>query len=192
MSPEVLQVYKQCLAKYRNSGPVLEIGATPKTALIDLPELHHHDERIAINADPHACNARIMHLNSHDLSDFADEHFSMILCNAVWEHDLFFWQSLKEITRLCQARGLLILGLPSFGAMQQWQNHLGYKKHLLRFLLPREWQAASLTLGLHHYPDDFYRFSASAIRQLLKDDWQILEQIECMQAPRLITVAQRS
>ena len=191
MSPEVFAIFKKLVAQHITPGPVLEIGATADTTLANLPEWNHHFEFISINADAASCNDTIIHMSSHQLSAFEDNYFSMVLCNSVWEHDLYFWKSLAEMTRVCQPKGTLILGVPSFGLMGDWQSRLGYKKLLLKLLFPKYLSATSLTLGLHHYPDDFYRFSKSAIKSLLQDEWRVLEQIDCMQPPRVITCAQK-
>lgn len=48
---------------------------------------------------------------------FEDQKFDAVLCNAVLEHDKYFWKTIAEIKRVTKPDGLIVIGTP------------GYKRH---------------------------------------------------------------
>ena len=191
MSPEIRSIFSNLLKTNLIKGPTLEIGATSDTTLLNLPELVNSGPLLAINSDPQACTSTIKCLSGNDLSSFPDNHFSLILCNSVLEHDLFFWKTLNEISRVSAPGAHLIIGVPSYGKMGNWQQLLNKYQAWLKIFLPKNLNAASITLGLHSYPNDYYRFSDNAMKHLLNSDWENIQQINCMQPPRVITCCTR-
>lgn len=154
------------------SGSVLEIGATPDDfTLLNLPSLANVSERIGVNK-LYECQFKdfaILKLDANDLTFFADQRFDAVLCNAVLEHDRFFWKTLAEIRRVTRVGGLVVIGAPGY-------RNLPYEKKLHRFLSrlasfsrhAEGWplQHSTLTLATHNFPGDYYRFGEQAFREV--------------------------
>ena len=194
MSPEIRELIGVLLCTINCTGSVLEIGATPESMLLDLPQLAHAQEKIGINFDPAVCDFQIQHGNANHMPQFKDGQFSLVLCNSVLEHDLCFWKTLSEVSRVTSSSGVVIIGVPSYNEMGSWRillngslfSHLIYKS--LSWLIPESVNASSITLGLHDFPSDYYRFSANALKVLLLEFCQSVEVHELMQPPRVIAV----
>jgi len=67
---------------------------------------------------------------------FDDEYFDNVTCLDMLEHDATFWKSIPEMFRVLKTGGLFVLSVPTIGFHE------------------------------HGYPDDYYRFTESAIRAL--------------------------
>lgn len=170
-------------------APVLEIGAVaaPDTLLL-LPAVRHLSGRVGVNLDgPFEVDGCTVHRgNANDMPVFADASFGTVLCNAVLEHDPWFWKSVSEMRRVLRPGGLMVIGVPAFQdlGMARWTR-------LLRLLpLPRRvvdgWRASTLTLHVHEHPLDCYRFSAEACRRVLLEGLSDIEVETVLVPPRAI------
>ena len=189
-------VYRQFIALCQDlpvSGAVLEIGASPHhPTLLGMPSLQRAASRIGVGLDgDHDGDGYVIRqMNSHDLSAFADASFDLVLSNAMLEHDPRFWLTLGEAYRVLKPGGWMMLGVPGFGGMgtvpgsQLWRQFAGSSQE------GRAWSeavgASSLTLGVHNYPADYYRFSEQAMRDVLLDGLVDLDVSVIMQPPRVI------
>jgi SAM-dependent methyltransferase len=195
MSPEVRQAFGRICAQESIAGPVLEVGAWPAPqSLLDLPALGRIGRRIGINREPVVGDAegRIQQGDCHALSAFADGEFGCVLCNSMLEHDLRFWLSLAEIRRVTAPGGLIVIGVPGFRGMgpRSWMRTQGVGRRLLVALAERipvpAWLASTITLGEHHCPDDYYRFSEQAVRELFLEGLDERRCLWVMRPPRII------
>ena len=121
---------------------------------------------------------QLLHADAHDLSMFADAGFGLVLCNSLLEHDPHFWLTLAEARRVLAPGGWMVLGVPGYGAMGRIRlpppgrliarmlAHLPGVGAAWRDLQPAL-DASSLTLGVHNFPGDYYRFSARAMAEVL-------------------------
>ena len=159
------------------TGRVLEIGASPNhPTLLDLPSLRNATERIGIGLDGMAVRPgyRILMADAHDLSMFPDSHFALVLCNAMLEHDPYFWRTLEEAHRVTASGGWLVFGVPGYGAMGSVPGQRVIARLARLPWIGRRWRAimevlsaSSVTLGVHDFPGDFYRFSEQALAQVI-------------------------
>ena len=169
-------------------GAVLEIGAMPAAdTLLCLPALAGAAERLGVNLDgPHDYGGfRIQRGDAHHL-DLPAARFDTILCNSVLEHDPTFWRTLAELRRVARPGALVVLGVPAFGPAPR--RRVLARLRGLPVIGPRiEARLASTpTLLPHHFPADYYRFSASAMREVLLAGLERIEVSVLLQPPRVI------
>ena len=135
----------------------------------------------------------IRQADAHDLSEFRDGSFELVLSNSMLEHDPQFWLSVAEAKRVTALGGYLGVGVPAFVQMGAVPA-LGFLKGFSRIpLLGRglrdalvAGQASSLTLGVHNFPGDYYRFSEQAIRDVILEGMEEIATRLVLQPPRLI------
>jgi SAM-dependent methyltransferase len=119
---------------------------------------------------------------------FPDDNFDAVVCNSVLEHDRFFWRSLAEMKRVTRAGGVVMIGTPGYTELspvvvQPWLR-------VLRLLGRRAWNwlDAALTLPIHNYPADYYRFSPQAFHDVFLAGLLQVE-VRCLLVPpRIIGV----
>jgi SAM-dependent methyltransferase len=198
MHRAVFRTFEEICRSYPIRGSVLEIGATPDTSsLLNLPALAGASEKIGINK---AGTGRFRDFFIHEadanaMSQFPVQRFDAILCNAVLEHDRFFWKTLGEIRRVIKRGGLLVIGAPGF-------RQLPFETTLRHWLakLPRSarrpdgWavQHSTLTLGVHDFPGDYYRFSEQAFREVILEGMRDVVIRTVLVPPRIIGAGIRS
>jgi ubiquinone/menaquinone biosynthesis C-methylase UbiE len=191
MHPAVFKTFDQ-LCRARNiGGSVLEVGATPdESTLLNLPALNAAREKIGINqAGPAQFrDFSILNMNANDMASFPKERFDVVLCNATLEHDPFFWLSLAEIRRVTKRGGWIAIGTPGY-------TQLPFEKKLRRWLAliprplrPKNWalQHSTLTLVVHNYPGDYYRFSEQAYREVFFQGMKEISVQNILSPPRII------
>ncbi len=178
MFPRVYEEFERICARRGAGGAVLEIGAVPaETSLLCMTSLDRASEKVGINLDgPHRYrDFTILRGNANAMDCFGDERFDTILCNAVLEHDPFFWKTMAEIERVARPGALIVIGAPGYVRLP-----LEFLKKPLR-LLPRvpligrvfahpslSWLfLGTVTVEVHDSPGDFYRFSAQAFREVI-------------------------
>lgn len=212
MNPAVRNVFAQILERERVSGPVLEVGALPgNDGLLSLTALAGIGPRIGLNlqAFPASVSApasvsvpasppiQMVQGNANAMTMFADASFGCVLSNATLEHDGRFWQTLAEIRRVTAPGGLVVIGVPGFrgmgpAALAPPRSLAGRGISLLARLTRHDaLLAGSGTLGEHHFPGDYYRFSEQAMREILLQD---LLQPQCrwvMSPPRIVGWARK-
>lgn len=174
---------------------VLEVGiARDARSLLELPRVQGA-RCVGVGLDPpeYLGGARILTANAHDLGALDSESFDLVLCNSMLEHDPEFWRSLSEMRRLVLPGGHIVLGVPGYGAMGVGIG--GLRRRLAALVSGQAvaaFRAASLTLGLHGYPDDYYRFSTSAMTQVLLAGFEPLKVVQLLSPPRLIGLGRKA
>jgi SAM-dependent methyltransferase len=194
MHTKVYKEFERICSEQTITESVLEIGATPDDdTLLGMDALACAKEKIGLNLDgPYQCdNFRIIKGNSNDMSCFEDNRFDAILCNAVLEHDKYFWNSLAEIRRVAKPGALVVIGTPGYR-----QFGAGKLKGMLRRIpLLNLLQVntylnvlftATITLQIHNAPGDYYRFSPQAFREIFFAGMRNVEVRSVMWPPRII------
>ena len=154
-------------------GSVLEIGATPDAStLLNLPALADAKEKIGINkaGASEFAGFGILDCDANAMTCFPDARFDAVLCNAMLEHDPFFWKTISEIRRVVRPGGIVVIGAPGY-------MKLPFESKFRQLLskIPRSpnnpdgWalEHSTLTLGIHNFPGDYYRFSEQAFREVI-------------------------
>lgn len=195
MHPEIYKAFDKILSGKEISGPVLEVGAIPdEQTLLNLPILQNFIEKIGINLEgPFSYKDFIFHqINANKMDIFSDNYFGVVLCNAMLEHDKYFWKTIAEIRRVTKPGGLVVIGTPGYtiNSFQKFRARFSkyswYRKMKLtktfNFLL-----SSTLTLEVHGDAyGDYYRFSQAAYRQVFFIDYKDVEIIQVLQPPRII------
>ena len=193
MHPEEFRAFERVCVERGAGGSVLEVGAVPsKDSLLCLKSLANCREKIGINLDGPSTygDFKILKANANDLSCFPDGKFDTVLCNAVLEHDPFFWKSLEEMRRVTRSGGLIVIGVPGFVKLRL-ENRRWYigRIPLIRTLFPRfidSLRASTLILQVHYYPSDYYRFSAQAVAEVFMRGLKDIRVFSHMVPPRII------
>jgi SAM-dependent methyltransferase len=195
MHDNVHAQFRDLVRRFGTGGAVLEVGAVPDAStLLALPELAGATRRIGINLDGPARfgGFEIVGGSANAMPGFASGSFDMVLCNAVLEHDPRFWLTLGEIRRVLRPGGIAIIGVPGYTRRKPLGARLAGAIGRLWRSDGLEAMAASVpVLHVHDYPGDYYRFSEQAMREVLLDGFEVLEQRAVMQPPRLIGVGRR-
>jgi SAM-dependent methyltransferase len=191
MHPDIYQAFEKICRPLALLGPVLEVGATQDAdTLLNLPALRNATEKIGLNriGAGEFKDFKIIAGDANDMSGFPDNSFEAVLCNATLEHDKFFWRSLDEIRRVTKPGGHIIIGTPGYGVIP-FEKKVG---HWLR-LFPRRLRPslgglehATLTLAVHNFPGDYYRFSEQAYREVLFENLRDVVIQSVMSPPRII------
>lgn len=193
MHPQVFQKFDEICAARKAGGRVLEIGAVAASdTLLCLPSVAKAEQRIGLNLDgPYSFDGfEILRGNANEMECFSDEQFDTILCNSTLEHDPYFWKTLIEIRRVAKPGALIVLGVPGYTDFDL-SAHLGKLSRiplLGRFLRQRFQVLASstVTLPIHNYPGDYWRFSPQAMEQVLLGGLQQIDVCSLMVPPRII------
>ena len=200
MHPRLLSEYKKILKGLNIKGSILEVGANPdyKKSLLSLKELDNATEKIGLNLDgPYTFkDFSIVKGNSNSMKMFNDQKFDLVLCNAVSEHDKFFWKTISEINRVLKKGGLVIYGAPGFKRynLEKLQSaihlipiikKLGRTKYF-NFLF-----ATSITHKVHDAPGDYYRFSPACFKEVFLEGYEDKKVWEVMAPPRIIGIGKK-
>lgn len=130
--------------------------------------------------------------------DFADDSFDAVICNAMLEHDRYFWMSLAEVRRVLRPGGLFYCGVPGYGsragkrrasAIARIKNRLGRVAGPLDPLFERA--QALPTFPIHERPGDYYRFTERAVREVFFDGFHVLDVTSVMTPPRWVGVGRK-
>lgn len=202
MHPTIYAEFNSICQTMKITGHVLEIGASPHhQCLLGLPALDTAKTRIGIGLDGALQTERyeIIHRNAHDLSCFADATFDLILCNSMMEHDPQFWRTLAEAYRVAAKGAWFVYGVPGYSAggvlklPRFWRllSKLPLIGHECKSL-GQGLQASTLTLAVHNYPADYYRFSEQAMAEVLLCGLERIETHLVMNPPRVIGRGQKS
>lgn len=192
MHKTVFEKFEEICSGLHIRGSVLEVGATPDdTSLLNMKALDAAAEKIGLNLDGphHYGNFQIIRGNANAMTCFEDNRFDVVLCNSVLEHDRCFWKTLSEITRVTRSGGIVVIGAPGYGPFPGNKFVLGMA-HLLSRVFPRVMAAfpvnSAITLKLHSYPADYYRFSEQAFRDVILAGMERVEVWSIMSPPRWI------
>jgi SAM-dependent methyltransferase len=195
MHPEIRRAIAGIIAGLPAPRRVIEIGQDrDHPSLIELPELSSAPDRVAVGLSAGGDHPGITYIccNAHDLSFLPSASFDLLLSNAMLEHDRYFWRSLAEMRRLTRSGGHVVIGVPGFGAMSGHKR--GWRGLVERWVTGRsrdETAAASPTLGFHGFPDDYYRFSESAMEEVLLEGFRDRRVFQLLYPPRLIGLGRR-
>ena len=184
MHPAVFQVFDEICRARDIRGAVLEVGATPdESTLLNLPALAGAGEKVGINmaGASRFKDFSILEANANAMTCFPDQRFDAVLCNSVLEHDRFFWKTLSEIRRITKPGGLVVIGTP--GYTEQRPRRLLFAVGALRH--------STLTLRVHNFPGDYYRFSEQAFREVFFEGMTDVVIRAVLVPPRIIGVGIR-
>jgi hypothetical protein len=90
--------------------------------------------------------------------------------------------------------GLLVLGAPGYGrgGGEKWAKRLVRNVPMIGRAMQNKYEhlfASTLTLHVHNFPGDYYRFSAQAFREVFFDGMKDVEVVEVLTPPRIIGAA---
>ena len=191
MHEAMYRAYSDLIPK--TSGSVLEVGAIPSDkSLLCLPQLKDA-ERVGLNLDgPHKYGGfEIVRGNGNEMP-FESDRFDLVLCNAVIEHDPYFWKTVSEAKRVTKPGGTIIFGAPGyrqFPTLERWQ---GRAARIFPKLAngPRLNAVFRFTpvFQVHNEPGDYYRFSDQAFREVIMAGLDKVSVQSVMIPPRLIGI----
>ncbi len=155
------------ICRERNAGgAVLEIGARPSAkTLLAMESLAQAREKIGINltAPARFGDFEILQCDANNMSIFPDERFDTVLCNAMLEHDKFFWKTIAEIHRVTKRGGVIVIGVPGYAELPL--NRIFHRKGRGRERFGWLFQS-TLTFRVHNAPGDYFRFSEQTMREI--------------------------
>ena len=192
MHPTVFQAFEEICRSYCISGAVLEIGATPDdSTLLNLPALAGAREKVGVNLAGFSSykDFTILQADANGMTCFPDRRFDAVLCNAVIEHDRFFWRTITEIGRVTKTGGLVVIGAPGFTRLPFEQTLRGLLAKIPAPSRLRDgWplRHSTLTLGVHNFPGDYYRFSEQAFREVILAEMRDVVIRTVLTPPRII------
>jgi len=192
MHPRVFDEFNKICGVRNIQGDVLEVGATlDDTTLLNLPALRSLKRKVGINKQSGGQHRDFLVLqgDANLMSEFRNGEFDAVLCNAVLEHDPFFWRTLAEMRRVIRIGGLLVIGTPGFSVLPFEGRRHRLLRALFRLGLGREARAidhSTLTLRVHRYPADYYRFSPDAFREVFFQGMADVAITMVLTPPRLI------
>jgi SAM-dependent methyltransferase len=200
MHPRVFREFERICSSKGITGSVLEVGATPSAdCLLNMNSLAGAVEKIGVNLEgPHDFNGfRILRGNANYMDMFEDGRFDAVLCNAVLEHDKFFWKTVAEIKRVTKPGGWVVIGVPGYGRLKGE----AYKSVIKRIPLVRSLRShqylggffnSTVTFQVHNHPGDFYRFGRQAMSDVLLEGLEEVEIHSIMLPPRFIGAGRKS
>jgi SAM-dependent methyltransferase len=182
MLPKVYREFERiCARRGASDGSVLEIGAVPSPqSLLCMPLLTGAREKLGVNLDgPRRYHDfEIVKGNGNRLDFIEDNRFDVVLCNAVLEHDKFFWKTVAEMKRVAKPGGLIVVGAPGYArarlqGLHRWAERVG-RLPLVGRIVNREsllWLTmGTLTIGVHNHPGDYYRFTEQSFAEVVCQD----------------------
>lgn len=179
--------YERILSEREIRGRVLEIGAVPTdNSLLNLKSLSGATEKIGLNLkEPsHYKDFQILQGNANRMDCFEDGYFDVILCNAVLEHDPYFWKTLAEIRRVTRQGGLVIIGNP--GYKRYWWEKRWFRRGVRWLPLLGFLSHSTFVFRVHNSPGDYYRYSEQAFREVFFEGFQGVHVSAVMIPPRII------
>jgi SAM-dependent methyltransferase len=194
MHPQVFAEFHKVLTRRVGddfTGRVLEVGATPDTSTLLNSPLLRHAERIGINlAGPSEfAGFRIEAGNANDMPQFEDESFDLVITNATLEHDRFFWRTVGEMHRVLRHGAPLVVGVPGYAAADS--RAARFVRRVLARLVGStsrlDWLSrGTMTFRVHDAPHDYFRFSQSAVENVVLGGLEDVAVRPVMHPPRLI------
>lgn len=194
MHPQVFSEFDRICGARGAGGDVLEIGAlATDDTLLCLPALRGARSRVGVSLDGPLAHAGfdILRVDANDMRCFADASFDTVLTNSVLEHDRRFWRTLAEIERVARPGALIVIGVPGFAKLRAERLASRAARVPVLGALLRGIPAAlasTLTLQVHEYPADYYRFSVQAARDVFLERLDAPEVRTLLVPPRIIAV----
>lgn len=199
MHPRIYKEFEAIVSGMDFSGSVLEIGATPtENSLLCMKSLSRASEKVGINIDgPYTFrDITIYKGNANAMDLFEDERFDLVLCNAMLEHDPFFWKTIDEIKRVTKSRGIVGIGTPGYKTtrVDKFQDFLE-KATVFRSLARNAYFdpffTSTLTFRIHAAPGDYYRFSPQTFRDVFFNGFDNVQIRSVMSPPRIIGIGEK-
>jgi len=210
MHPTIYSRFDQLVRQYAPPGnKILEIGATEnvsETLLTLFRNISKSYDCVGINMEVRPVDNlpyTLIQCNANNMNILDDESFDAVVCNAVLEHDKFFWKTLAEVRRVLRPGGLFYVGVPGFSKQNNLIQRIMLKVMHSRFLrsLPllypfARWTmftrlAFTSTLMFHGAPYDFYRFSEEAVREVFLEDLVVLHLEYILEPVRIIGIGRK-
>jgi len=156
-----------------NGKSVIDIGGIGgPLSLLRSPELKGANlSCLNLSEQPRNRDFTFIKGNANEMKMILDDTYDLVFCNAMLEHDKFFWKSVAEMKRILKPGGLLMIGVP------------GYTKDEnppLNFL-----QNVTFTFRFH-MKKDYYRFSPQAIEEVFFEGFNQIEVISVLRPPRIL------
>lgn len=152
-------------------------------------------EKIGLNLDgPHDFrDFKILQGNANAMDCFEDGKFDVVLCNAMLEHDKYFWRTIAEIKRVTRPSGLMVIGTPGYRYFKVDElKSLLNRTPVVRRLKSNQYLnllfTATITYQVHDAPGDYYRFSPQTFKEVFFEDADEVEVRSIMLPPRIIGV----
>ena len=194
MHPKIYKEYERICSEMHITGSVLEVGAIPsKNTLLSMKSLENATEKVGINLDgPHEfLDFKIHQGNSNSMGLFKDERFDVVLCNALVEHDKYFWKTIAEIKRITKPGGIIVIGAPGYKYFKfEKLKRVLRKIPLIRSLKKNQYLnmffTSTITFQIHNAPGDYYRFSPQAFKEVFFEDFDNVEVNAIMLPPRIV------
>ena len=117
MHIRIYEEFERICSKRNITGSVRELGSLPnERSLLCMKSLDGASEKVGINLNgPYEFrDFRIPKGNANAMECFEDERFDVVRCNAMLEHDPYFWKSIAEIKRVTRPGGLIIICVPGY------------------------------------------------------------------------------
>ena len=192
MHPKVYNAFERICTERRVRGSVLEVGAVPNdTSLLTMKSLTKVREKIGINLDgPHRYHDfSIVQADANNMTCFEDVRFDAVLCNAVLEHDKFFWKTIAEMRRVTKSGGLMVIGAPGY-RMFSIEKYLRimFKRapFISRYTETCLLTNSTVTFCVHNFPGDYYRFSPQVFTEVFFEGMHNVSVVSLMIPPRII------
>ena len=179
MLPSVYREFERiCTRRGATGASVLEIGAVPSpVSLLCSPVLNGAREKLGVNLEGplRYRDFAIAKGNSNHLDFIENDRFDLVLCNAVLEHDKFFWKTVAEMKRVAKPGALIAVGAPGYrrssrDGLHKWANRAG-RVPLVGRIVNREtllwFTMGTLTMSVHNYPGDYYRFTEQSFAEVV-------------------------
>lgn len=195
MHPRIFREFETVCREHRLTGSALEVGAIASNdTLLCMPALDSCVEKVGINLSAPASfgDFTIVSGNANEMTMFGDDRFDVVLCNALLEHDPFFWLTVAEMKRVLKPGGLIVVGVPAFRQLRYERHRSSLKRRIgalgrlsrTRYLNPV--LNSTLTYEVHAAPQDYYRFSEEAMSSVILDGMNDISIRPVMIPPRLI------
>ena len=194
MHARVYKEYEKICSKMNITGSVLEVGAMPSDkSLLCMKSLDNAAAKVGINlmGSYEFKDFKIHQGNANSMDLFEDERFDVVLCNALIEHDKYFWKTIAEIKRVTKPGGIIVLGCPGYTYHKfekfKWVlSKIPFIRNLRENQYLNMFFTATITLQIHNCPGDYYRFSPQAFTDVFFDDLDNVEVREIMLPTRIL------
>ena len=194
MHPIMYREFECLLSSINPRGRVLEVGAIPsKESLLAASPLSQVETKIGLNLNEPSefQDFKIIQGNANEMTMFEDKSFDLVLCNAVLEHDKFFWMTVEEINRVTKTGGTILIGVPgytfySIEKIKRMATAIPGLRNLRQFRAFAPFFTSTLTFEVHDAPGDFYRFSEQTMRDVILKCCSHVKIKSLMCPPRII------
>ena len=188
LNPKIFREFEHiCATNKRDCASVLEVGAVPRDdTLLNLPCLVGVNEKFGLNLiDPTTYkDFQILQGNANSMDCFEDCRFDMVLCNAVLEHDKYFWKTTAEINRVTKPSGLIVIGIPAY--IRPGRVNRFFRSILKRLPFTQPLTNSTSVFRHHESPGDYYRFSEAAVREVMLAGLLNITTHSVLSPPRII------